>query len=112
MRVAELPGAGWAWSIVAGRPRLFIGLLCGLVAYLLVPSGHRSPARAIVAWDVGVTVFLTLVAILFLSEHQDRMAKDAERQQEAEWTIFTLTVAGVTMSLIAIFHEFAASKDV
>jgi uncharacterized membrane protein len=112
MRVAEWPGAGWAWSIVAGRPRLFTGLLCGLLAYLVVPHAYRSSARAIVAWDVGVTVFLTLVAILFLSEHQDRMAADAERQQEGEWTIFSLTVAGVTMSLIAIFHEFAVSKDV
>jgi uncharacterized membrane protein len=108
----EVPVAGWVLRIIAARPRLFIGFACGVAAYGLIPPIFGLQPRAIVAWGLGVSVFLVLTAILFLGEHQDRMASDAERQEEGEWTIFFLTVAGVSVSIIAIIHEFSASKGV
>ena len=39
------------------------------------------------------------------------MAADAARQQEGEWTIFSLTVAAALFSLFAVFGEFANTKD-
>ena len=107
-----MPVAGWAVPIIAGRPRLFTGFVCGLPAYSLMPRMYGPQARAIVAWDLGVSVFLVLTAILFLREHQDRMAADAERQEQGEWTIFFLTVGGVAVSVVAIIQEFSASKDI
>ena len=95
-----------ATRIIAGRPRLFAGLLCGLASYPLL--ARFSPlTRAILMWDIGVAVFLALSALLFLSEHIDRMARDAERQEEGEWTIFGLTIAGTLFSLAAIVSAFA-----
>jgi uncharacterized membrane protein len=113
-----MESAVWIWRVVRARPRLFAGLACGLVARAVLPAHLSATTAAVIAWDVGVLVFLVLAAILFASEHVERMAEDAEAQQEGEWTIFWLTVAAVLFSFVAIIGEFAnaanlprASKD-
>jgi uncharacterized membrane protein len=103
---------GRYWRIIRARPRLFAGLLCGLVAAPLLPSGITGTTRSIVAWDIGVVVYLVASGLLFSTERLDRMAEDAAAQEEGEWTIFWLTVGAITFSFIAIVKEFAAiSKD-
>ena len=98
---------GFCWRVVRGRPRLFIGLLCGLIVWPLLPHELKNTTRSIIAWDFGVLVYLVSAAFLFSTEHLDHMPEDAARQQEGEWTIFWLTVAAVTFSFIAIVDEFA-----
>ncbi|HXT78164.1 MAG TPA: DUF1345 domain-containing protein, partial [Acetobacteraceae bacterium] len=93
------------------RPRLCAGLVAGLIAAVLLPAGSRGTMRAILAWDVGVLVYLLLSAMLFTTERIDRMEQDAERQQEGEWTIFSITLAAVAFSFIAITATFAGMKD-
>jgi uncharacterized membrane protein len=100
------------WRVIGARPRLFVGLLCGLIAVPLLPHGIRGTTRAIVAWDIGVVVYLVLSGFLFTTERMDHMAEDAAAQEEGEWTIFWLTLAVVTFSFVAIVSEFAdISKD-
>jgi uncharacterized membrane protein len=100
------------WRIIRARPRLFIGLLCGLALVPLLPASLSGTTRSIIAWDFGVIVYLALAGYLFASEHLDRMAADAAAQEEGEWTIFWLTVAAVTFSFAAIIGEFAGiTKD-
>lgn len=103
---------GLYWRVVRGRPRLFIGLACGLIAAPLLPHSITATTRSILAWDIGVIVYLALAAFLFTTERHSRMAQDAAAQEEGEWTIFWLTVASVTFSFVAIVEEFAnISKD-
>lgn len=100
------------WRVISARPRLFVGLLCGLLAIPLLPHDIKGTTQAIVAWDIGVVVYLVLSGFLFTTERLDRMAEDAAAQEEGEWTIFWLTVAVVTFSFVAIISEFAdISKD-
>jgi len=66
--------------------------------------------RAIFGWDSGVIVYLALSTWLFTTQRTSRIATDAEEQEEGEWTIFALTVAGVVFSFVAIVGEFAALK--
>jgi uncharacterized membrane protein len=98
------------WRVVASRWRLFASLLCGL-AGLLLPDGLSGPTRSIVAWDIGVLVYLGLAATLFTTERVDRMEADSVAQQEGEWTIFTLTLGAVIVSFVAIFGAFSGTKD-
>jgi uncharacterized membrane protein len=108
--VSELGLLRWSWQVVRGRPRLFLGLLCGLAAAPLLPDGMKGATRAIIAWDIGVVVYLVTSAFLFTTERLDRMAADAAAQEEGEWTIFWLTVAAVAISFAAIISEFADTK--
>lgn len=101
----------WPWRVVRGRPRLITGILCGLAAAPLLPSRIDGTTRAILAWDFGVIVFLVLSAFLFTTERLDRMAEDAEAQEEGEWTVFWLTLAAVTFSFVAVIGEFSGTKD-
>ena len=101
----------WSWRVVRGRPRLFVGLLCGLAVVPLLPDHFSRTTRAILAWDFGVIVFLVLSAFLFATERLDRMAEDAERQEEGEWTVFWLTVAAAAFSFAAVFDEFSGLKE-
>jgi uncharacterized membrane protein len=101
----------WSWRVVRGRPRLFIALLCGLAALPLIPGDISRTTRAVLAWDFGVIVFLVSAAFLFTTERLDRMAEDAEAQEEGEWTVFWLTVAAVTFSFVAVIDEFSGMKD-
>jgi uncharacterized membrane protein len=96
---------------VIGRPRLFVGVVSGLICYPLLPGRLAPHTRGILAWDFGVTVFLALVAAMFTARHHTGIARDAERQQEGKWTIFWLTVGAIVASFAVIVLEFSASKE-
>jgi len=99
------------WHAIRARPRLFIGLACGLLTRAVLPAHLSATTAAVIAWDVGVVVYLGLSAILFASEHLERMAQDAAGQQEGEWTIFWVTVAAALFSFVAIIGEFASASN-
>jgi uncharacterized membrane protein len=97
------------WRVAAGRPRLLAGAACGLIAAPLLPASLGVTTRAILAWDIGVVVFLGLAAILFSTERH--MAADAAAQEEGEWTVFGLTITAIAFSFVAIISEFAGLHD-
>ncbi len=85
-------------------------MLGGLLAVPLLPGDLAATTRGILAWDIGVLVFLGLAAHLFVTEPPARMQANAEAQQEGEWTIFSLTLGVVIVSFVAVTHEFSALK--
>jgi uncharacterized membrane protein len=96
--------------IVAGRPRLFAGAACGLLGALLLDGRVAPMTGALLAWDLGVTVFLGLAGLLFATGSTAAMPLRAEREEEGEWTIFGLTVAAAVFSLVAVLGVFAGTK--
>lgn len=103
--------AAWPIRVIAGHRRLTIGTLVGIASYLLLPRELGLTTRSVLAWDLGCVVFLVLAAILFAREGDDEsMAENAMRQQEGEWVVFWITLAGVTVSFIALTSELADVK--
>lgn len=105
------PALGRLRRVLAGRPLLLASVAAGLLSFAVLPASLRGQTRAILAWDIGGLALLLLCARLFGSERKDRMAADAERQQEGEWTIFWITLAAVAFSFAVIFVEFSGTKD-
>jgi uncharacterized membrane protein len=99
------------WQAIRSRPRLFTGLMVMIIAWSLLPATLPATRRGILAWDIGVLVFLVLAAHLFATDQPDDMPAAAEAQQEGEWTIFWLTLAVVIVSFVAVSSEFAAIKS-
>jgi len=97
--------------MASGHPRLTASLITGIVLFAAMPGGWKSSFRGILAWDGACALFLLLSAIAFAGERLDRMEQDAEAQREGEWTIFAVTLIGVSMSFIAITQEFSQLKD-
>lgn len=98
--------------IIQGRPRLFAGLVCGLIAFPFLPHALPVTTRGVLAWDVFVAAFLVLAAVHFTRADHTQIAADAARQEEGEWTLFALTLIGTIMSFaaIVIFSGFAKQK--
>jgi uncharacterized membrane protein len=96
--------------MAAGHPRLSFSLLAGTILFLLLPGAWHASLRSILAWDAGAGLFLLLSLIAFAHEPLAQMERDAESQREGEWTIFAVTLIGVSMSFIVITQEFASLK--
>jgi uncharacterized membrane protein len=96
------------WLALRARPFLLGSVVAGVVAWLLLPRTVGALTRAIIGWDIGVLLFLLLSAARFALADPARMPLYAARQEEGEWTIFTLTVAGIAFSFAAILGEFSA----
>ena len=80
--------------IITARPRLFIGLAIGLLSYFPLMAVHPLANRIVLAWDIGIAVYLALTAELFIRSDHTNISTDAQRQQEGEWSIFALTLLG------------------
>jgi uncharacterized membrane protein len=98
-------------AIVSGHIRTFSALLFGLVCYFAFPQAWTGEERGILAWDGGAVCFLVLCVIMFATTREDRMEANACRQQEGEWTLFWLVLAGTIASLGTILHEFSTMKN-
>ena len=102
----------WLIRVLTGHKRLVCAVLAGLLSYPLLPRAWDAPTRSVLAWDVGALVFLALAAILFgRGGSGPRMAANAEAQQEGEWTMFWVTLAGVSFSFVALTGQLSAAKD-
>ena len=102
----------WPARVAASHPRTIAACAAGVLAYWVLPAMLGGPARAVLAWDIGATVLLLLAAWMFWTEGDDAaIAHNAAQQQEGEWTMFAVTLAGVAFSFVAISTEMAAAKD-
>jgi len=99
-------------KVLWGHRLTFSATLIGFVTYLLLPRVTDVHTRSIVAWDVGALSMLLMVAWLFQSSTPDDMEANAVSQEDGEWTLFWLVVAGATASFAAIVGEFSTMKDI
>ena len=97
--------------IVLGHLRLFVAIVIGALSLLVLPAGLSSHTRAIAAWDIGAAAYLVMIVVLFATTPPSRMEANAEAQEDGEWTLFWLVVAGATVSFAAILGEFGSMKD-
>jgi uncharacterized membrane protein len=96
--------------LILGHRRIFAAMLAGGFSLLLLPHGWSANERGIAAWDVGAATFLLLCLAMFTDSAPERMARNAAAQEEGEWTLFFLVVAGASASFAAILGEFSTMK--
>ncbi len=105
------PQAALPIAIMRGHSRLWTAFICGIITWWLLPAHLSTATHAVVAWDTGVIIFLALISLLLITGSHHRIANDAARMQEGEWTIFALTIGAAIFSLLAVLGEYAALKD-
>lgn len=102
----------WPARVVAGHRYTSTAFMIGVLAYLLLPSDHGASPRAVFAWDIGSVALLLMFGFLLLNEGDDSaMARNAEAQEEGEWTVFVITLSGVLMSFAALTRVLSFAKD-
>ena len=102
----------WPIRVAASHPRTIAALACFAAALLVLPWSWHAATRGVVAWDIGAFTLLVLAAVMFARDGDDgSMAGNALRQQEGEWTMFWVTLAGVLFSFVALSTELAHTKE-
>ena len=98
--------------VFAAHPRSLAAAGAGAATFLVLLFRRQGLAEHLVlAWDVGALVLLVLMGLLFLDEPGDAtMAANAARQQDGEWVIFSVTVAGAAVSFVALSSVLGTVK--
>jgi uncharacterized membrane protein len=96
--------------VVYGRPRTFIAVAIGIVAFFLMPGSFRLVTRLVVGWDVFAALYLVLAYIMMLRCGVAHIRRSAVLQDDGRFLILLVTALGAFASLAAIVFELGASK--
>lgn len=92
------------------RPRLTTSVLVGCLAFLSLPRHVAPSTRALLAWDIGVGLYLILAWTMMLRATVGHMRARARRQDDGAFAVLVFTLAAAVASLAAIVLELAGIK--
>lgn len=95
------------------RPRLLTSLCVAILVFVLLPATvvPHVITRALLAWNVGACLYLLLAAVMLSRASQEHLCWRARVQDEGRIAVLAVTVLATLASLVAIFAELAAVKD-
>jgi uncharacterized membrane protein len=95
--------------VVYARPRTFISIAIGIVAFFLLPGSLRLVTRLLIAWDIFVAVYLLLVYIMMYRCGLAHIKRNAVLQDDGRFLILLVTAMGAFASIAAIVFELGAT---
>jgi uncharacterized membrane protein len=95
--------------LVYARPRTFLAIVIGLLAYALLPGSLRQVTRALIGWDICVAVYLLLVFIMVWRSGLTHIKRNAALQDDGRFVILMVAAIGAFASIAAIVFELGAS---
>jgi uncharacterized membrane protein len=95
--------------VVYARPRTFISVLIGIIAFFVLPGSLRLVTRLLIAWDIFIAVYLLLVYIMMFRCGLAYIRRNAILQDDGRFLILLVTALGAFASIAAIVFELGAS---
>jgi uncharacterized membrane protein len=96
--------------IVYARPRTFLAIGLGVVAFLLLPDSLRLVTRLLLGWDAFITVYLLLVYTMMARCGLAHIRRNAILQDDGSIIILLVAALGAFASIAAIVFELGAGK--
>ena len=95
--------------VVYARPRTFVSIAIGTVAFFLLPDSLRLVTRLLVAWDIFAAFYLAFAyAMMFRCDHS-HIRRNAILQDDGRFLILLVTALGAFASIAAIVLELGSS---
>jgi len=95
--------------VVYARPRTFVSIAIGTVAFFLLPDSLRLVSRLLVAWDIFAAFYLAFAyAMMFRCDHS-HIRRNAILQDDGRFLILLVTALGAFASIAAIVLELGSS---
>ena len=91
--------------LVYARPRTFLSIVLGIVAFFLLPTSLRLVTRLLIGWDIFVAMYIVLVYIMMWRSTLATIRRIAALQDDGRFLIPLLTALGAFASLAAIVSE-------
>jgi uncharacterized membrane protein len=88
--------------VVYARPRTFISIAIGIVAFFLLPNSLRLVTRLSIGWDIFVAFYLILVYTLVFRSGLAHIRRNAILQDDGRFLILLVTALGAFASIAAI----------
>ena len=95
--------------VVYARPRTFISIAIGVVAFFLLPGSLRLVTRLLIGWDIFVTFYLVLAYIMMFRCDLTHIRRNAVLQDDGRFLILLVTALGAFASIAAIVFELGGS---
>ncbi len=95
--------------VVYARPRTFISVAAGIVAFFLLPGSLRLVTRMLIGWDTFVALYLLLVYTMMLRSGLSHIRRNAVLQDDGRFLILLVTALGAFASIAAIVFELGES---
>lgn len=96
--------------MIYARPRIFISIAVGIVAFFLLPGSLRQVTRLLVGWDVFAGFYLALVFTMVWRSGITHIRRNAVLQDDGRFLILLVTALGAFASIAAIVFELGASN--
>jgi uncharacterized membrane protein len=94
--------------VVYARPRTFISIAIGIVAFFLLPGSLRLVTRLLIGWDIFVALYLVLVCTLVFRSGLVHIRRNAVLQDDGRFLILLVTALGAFASIVAIIFGLDA----
>ena len=96
--------------VVYSRPRTFISVAVGVLAFFLLPDSLRLVTRLLIGWDIFTALYLVLAFAVMLRCDVGHIRRSAIMQDDGRFLILLVTALGAFASIAAIVFELGASK--
>lgn len=97
--------------VVRGHPRLFLGVVVGLLAFSFLPAETRLSTRLLIAWNAGTWIYFITSGIMIARATPESIRRRAKRTDEGRFFILVFTSLAALASIAAIIAQLAAVKD-
>jgi uncharacterized membrane protein len=94
--------------VVYARPRTFLSIAIGIVAFFLLPGSLRLVTRLLISWDIFIALYLVLVYTMMLRSGLAYIKRNAVLQDDGRFLILLVTALGAFASVGAIVFELGA----
>jgi uncharacterized membrane protein len=98
--------------VVYARPRTFLSIAIGILAFFLLPGSLRLVTRLLIGWDVFAALYLILAYIMVFRCGLAHIKRNAVLQDDGRFLILLVTALGAFASIAAIVFELGASHRV
>jgi uncharacterized membrane protein len=105
----------WPTSIVrsiAIRPKVYLAVLAGAAAAVLLPSALSGSIRAAIAADIGAVVYLAIAFRMMLTHVGELIRKRAAAQDDGSAVILAVVLVAIALSFWTIFGVLSEAKEV
>jgi uncharacterized membrane protein len=96
--------------VVYARPRTFISIAIGIVAFFLLPDTPRLVTRLLISWDIFIASYLALVYTMMFRCGLAHIKRNAVQQDDGRFLILLVTALGAFASIAAIVFELGATQ--
>ena len=99
--------------LMRARPRIFIATAVAIAVGIFLPVNVASHTitRLLIAWNVGMCLYVLLAAIMMIRSSLNHIRQRAQMQDDGQLVILFLVVISGIASLAAIAGELSVVKD-